>query len=106
MKKVKGLKCLGCGREYSQEEVNYNCPSCSENLDIVYDYEEIKTAIIDAVTKFVGNAPQHDDMAMVIMKIKKVNEPQVNKKINQDKKDIAKIKTEVVNPMDPHSIIV
>ncbi len=42
VKKVKGLRCLGCGREYSQEEANYNCPSCSENLDIVYDYEEIK----------------------------------------------------------------
>ncbi len=42
MKKVKGLKCLGCGREYSQEEAKYNCPSCSENLDIIYDYEEIK----------------------------------------------------------------
>ncbi len=42
MKKIKGLECLGCGREYSQGEVKYNCPSCSENLDIVYDYEEIK----------------------------------------------------------------
>ncbi len=41
-KKIKGLKCLGCGREYSQEEVKYNCPSCAENLDIVYDYEEIR----------------------------------------------------------------
>ena len=42
MNKIKGLKCLGCGREYSQKEAKYNCPSCSENLDIVYDYEEIR----------------------------------------------------------------
>ena len=42
MKKIKGLKCLGCNREYSQKEAKYNCPSCSENLDIVYDYKEIK----------------------------------------------------------------
>ena len=42
MKKIRGLKCLGCGREYNQAEAKYNCPSCSENLDIVYDYEEIR----------------------------------------------------------------
>jgi threonine synthase len=42
VQKIKGLKCFGCGREYSQEKAKYNCPSCSENLDIVYDYEEIK----------------------------------------------------------------
>ncbi|MCG2677340.1 threonine synthase [bacterium] len=42
MRKRKGLKCLRCGREYGQEEVNYNCSACSENLDIVYNYEEIR----------------------------------------------------------------
>ncbi|MBU4560947.1 pyridoxal-phosphate dependent enzyme, partial [bacterium] len=42
MRKIKGLKCLRCGREYGQEEVNYNCSACSENLDIVYNYEEIR----------------------------------------------------------------
>jgi len=42
VKKIKGLRCLGCGREYSQAEAKYNCPSCFENLDIVYNYEEIK----------------------------------------------------------------
>jgi threonine synthase len=42
MIKVKGLKCLGCGKEYSQEEVKYNCPSCGENLDVLYDYAQIR----------------------------------------------------------------
>ncbi|MEW6556720.1 MAG: pyridoxal-phosphate dependent enzyme [Elusimicrobiota bacterium] len=49
MKNISGLKCIECGKEYlekrvgkSGEEIKYVCPSCSGNLDVIYNYSEIK----------------------------------------------------------------
>ena len=71
--------------------------------------EQLKDKIMDEINKFVGSAPQHDDMALVIVKIKKVNNPG-SKKIAGDKKDINKdinkIRKEAINPLDPRSIII
>ena len=39
MKKILGLKCISCGKEI--ENAEYACPSCSGNLDVVYDYKSI-----------------------------------------------------------------
>jgi threonine synthase len=40
--KISGLKCIECGKEYGEKEVEYTCTSCGCNLDVVYDYAEIK----------------------------------------------------------------
>ncbi|MFA6318170.1 MAG: threonine synthase [Elusimicrobiota bacterium] len=37
---VLGFRCFGCGHEV--EKADYVCPSCSGNLDVVYDYEIVK----------------------------------------------------------------
>ena len=41
MKNVLGFRCVECSRTYSISEVEYVCPDCDGNLDIVYDYEWI-----------------------------------------------------------------
>lgn len=40
--KILGLKCVYCQKEYGIREVAYVCPACKNNLDVVYDYPEIK----------------------------------------------------------------
>ena len=47
MDHIKYLKCLVCGKEYAPEEVDYICPDHGNEgiLDVVYDYELIKTRI-------------------------------------------------------------
>jgi len=42
MKNILGLKCIVCGKEFSENDVKYVCPSCVGNLDVVYNYPEIK----------------------------------------------------------------
>lgn len=44
MGKVKNLKCVKCGREYSAEGMMYYCPSCGVEgtLDVIYDYQSLK----------------------------------------------------------------
>jgi threonine synthase len=42
MKKVLGLKCIRCGKEYKLKETKYNCLACGANLDVVYDYTLVK----------------------------------------------------------------
>lgn len=39
---ILGLKCIECGKEYKDFDVKYVCPSCGGNLDVVYNYAEIK----------------------------------------------------------------
>lgn len=42
------LRCIKCGQEFSREEVDYTCPNCGVNegiLDVVYDYDKLKTQI-------------------------------------------------------------
>ncbi|MEW6557057.1 MAG: threonine synthase [Elusimicrobiota bacterium] len=42
MKNIVGLKCIKCGKEYSEKNVKYVCLSCGGNLDVIYNYSEIK----------------------------------------------------------------
>ena len=42
MKKILGLRCVSCGKEF--ENVDYTCPACSGNLEVVYSRDlEIDT---------------------------------------------------------------
>jgi threonine synthase len=41
MSNVIGFKCVECMREHRVGEVEYVCPLCSGNLDVLYDYERI-----------------------------------------------------------------
>lgn len=45
MKKIKVLKCIGCGKEYNEEDVKYNCELCGANIDVIYDYNLVKKRI-------------------------------------------------------------
>ena len=45
MKKVKGFKCVKCGKEYRLNEVEYICKACGGNLQVVYDYKFIKKTV-------------------------------------------------------------
>ena len=45
-------------------------------------------------------------MALVIVKIKKIGKKTESKKIVENKEDINKIKSEVINPVDHRSIII
>lgn len=40
--KVKGYRCISCHREYGLQEILYTCRHCSGNLQVVYDYQNIK----------------------------------------------------------------
>lgn len=42
MEKIKNLKCIKCGKEFSLSEAEYTCSSCGGNLQVVYDYDLIK----------------------------------------------------------------
>ncbi len=43
MDKFLGYRCSLCGTEYSPTEVTYTCPKDGGNLDVLLDYESIKT---------------------------------------------------------------
>lgn len=38
MNNVLGFKCVECARGYSRSEIEYVCPGCGGNLEILYDY--------------------------------------------------------------------
>jgi threonine synthase len=40
--KVLGYRCVSCAREHGLRNVQYVCPACGNNLQIVYDYARIK----------------------------------------------------------------
>src|SRR3989442_13414586 len=42
MSNVAGFKCVECGREHSLDEVEYVCPPCGGNLDVLYDYQRVR----------------------------------------------------------------
>ena len=42
MRKVKGLKCIRCGKEHKMSETKYVCLSCGGNLQVAYAYNLIK----------------------------------------------------------------
>ena len=42
MRRVLGFQCIGCGEEHALEASKYTCPDCGGNLQVVYDYKEVK----------------------------------------------------------------
>ncbi|MFL6214858.1 MAG: threonine synthase [Blastocatellia bacterium] len=47
MNNVSGFKCFECAREF-RGEVNYVCPACGGNLDVLYDYEAVGARLTKA----------------------------------------------------------
>lgn len=41
MSNVTGFQCLECKKTFGATEIKYDCPECSGNLDVLYDYEGI-----------------------------------------------------------------
>ena len=41
MNHVLGLECVDCSRRHNSADVEYVCPDCRGNLDVIYDYERI-----------------------------------------------------------------
>ncbi len=44
MGKIKVLRCISCGREFSADEIEYTCPDCGARrgtLEVIYDYETL-----------------------------------------------------------------
>ncbi len=44
MNHVLGLKCVSCGREFSESEIDYTCPTCGAlrgTLDVIYDQRAV-----------------------------------------------------------------
>jgi len=45
MNNQSGFKCVDCGREHRIAEVEYVCPSCCGNLDVLYDYDRVRDGL-------------------------------------------------------------
>ena len=41
MNNVTGFKCVECARSFNVGEIEYICPECGGNLDVLYDYDRI-----------------------------------------------------------------
>jgi threonine synthase len=39
---VTGFKCVECAREHRAGEIEYVCPDCGGNLDVLYDYDRVR----------------------------------------------------------------
>ncbi len=48
MSNVSGFKCVECAREHRVNEVEYICPVCGGNLDVLYDYEKVSMSLSKA----------------------------------------------------------
>jgi threonine synthase len=42
---VRGFKCFECASEHRVSDVEYACPACGGNLDVLYDYDRVKTQL-------------------------------------------------------------
>jgi len=45
MNNVVGFKCFDCTRTHRPAEVEYVCPACGGNLDVLYDYERVQAQL-------------------------------------------------------------
>jgi len=45
---VRGFKCFECAREHGPAEVEYVCPTCGGNLDVMYDYDRVRAQLTRA----------------------------------------------------------
>jgi threonine synthase len=43
MNHVLGFECVDCSRHHDSADVEYVCPDCRGNLDVIYDYDQILT---------------------------------------------------------------
>jgi threonine synthase len=41
MNNVSGFKCIQCAQPFNTNDIEYACPACGGNLDVLYDYERI-----------------------------------------------------------------
>lgn len=41
MSNFTGFKCIECARSFNAAEIEYACPACGGNLDVLYDYQQI-----------------------------------------------------------------
>ncbi|HSB09537.1 MAG TPA: threonine synthase [Blastocatellia bacterium] len=48
MSNASGFKCVNCSREHAVDQIEYVCPECGGNLDVLYDYDRIKTQLTRA----------------------------------------------------------
>jgi threonine synthase len=48
MNNVAGFKCVDCATGVPRDEIEYVCVSCGGNLDVVYDYELIRSMFTKA----------------------------------------------------------
>ena len=57
MSKVLKLKCVKCGREFTENEVLYTCPDCGIDgiLDVVLDYDQIRKELTHEYLKNNNN---------------------------------------------------
>jgi threonine synthase len=45
---VIGFRCFDCAREFRGDEVEYVCPACGGNLDVLYDYDYVGARLTKA----------------------------------------------------------
>lgn len=48
MNHVVGFKCFECAREHPPADVEYVCPACGGNLDVLYDYDRVREQLTKA----------------------------------------------------------
>lgn len=71
MNKFVGYRCSLCGEEYSPNDVTYTCPKDGGNLDVVLDYESIKSKY-----KPEDIFSRHDPSLWRYLPLLPVNEPE------------------------------
>ncbi|MCS7227337.1 MAG: threonine synthase [Endomicrobia bacterium] len=45
------FKCIVCEKEFNKDEVEYTCPECSNNLEVLYDYEKIRERFLNNLNR-------------------------------------------------------
>lgn len=45
METVSGVRCVECAREHRVRDVQYVCPTCGGNLDVLYDYDRVRAQL-------------------------------------------------------------
>lgn len=48
MSNLVGFKCVRCLREHGTNQIQYLCPACGNNLDVLYDYDRVKAQLTRA----------------------------------------------------------
>lgn len=48
MSNIAGFKCFECARQFGAGEIEYVCPACGGNLDVLYDYDRVGARLTKA----------------------------------------------------------